>query len=165
MKQVLCHLLIAVALYSCTNSTADSNKAKAAEASFDVSVVRQSIEVANKKLAEASLKGDSATVVGLYHTDAKIYPPDMPAANKEIMGSMSASLPKMGIRTFTLTSTDVSGNADQVVETGTFEMGNGSKTVEKGKYLVVWKPENGEWKLWRDMWNSDNPPAPPAKNK
>ncbi len=41
-------------------------------------------------------------------------------------------------------------------------MGDGSKNVDKGKYIVVWKKENGDWKVWRDIWNSDNPP-PPSK--
>ncbi len=163
MKQVLFFLLGAFTLYSCTPSTEDSNTAKTADSSFDVSKVGQSIEVANKKFTGATLKGDSATVVGLYHSDAKVFPPNMPAGKSSMMGSMVTGLPKMGIKTFTLNTTDVSGNADQVVETGTYEMGDGSKTLEKGKYIVVWKPENGEWKLWRDIWNSDNSPAPPLK--
>ncbi len=163
MKQVLYFLLWTTTLYSCATPTENPGTTNPANASFDVSNVRQSVEAINKKFAEASLKGDSATVVGLYHSDAKVFPPNMPGDKRNMMGSMSASLPKMGIKSFTLNTTDVSGNADQVVETGTYEMGNGSKTIDKGKYIVVWKPENGEWKLWRDIWNSDNPPAPPSK--
>ena len=28
-------------------------------------------------------------------------------------------------------------------------------------YIVVWKEEKGNWKMYRDIWNSD-PPAPQA---
>ncbi len=163
MKQVLYFLLGIINLCSCTTPTENPGTTNTANASFDVANVRQSIEAANKKFADASLKGDSVTVVGLYHSDAKVFPPNMPADKRNMMGSMSISLPKIGIKSFTLNTNDVSGNADQVVETGTYEMGNGSKTIDKGKYIVVWKPENGEWKLWRDIGNSDNPPAPPSK--
>ncbi|MCW3108145.1 MAG: hypothetical protein JWQ09_2651 [Segetibacter sp.] len=165
MKQIFYLFFAASIFYSCTSPTgeSDSTKIKTADASFDASKVRQSIEATNKKFTDAILKGDSATVVSLYHTDAEVYPPNMPADKKTLMGSMAASVLKSGIKTFSLHTGNVTGNEDQVVETGTFEMGDGSKTVDKGKYIVVWKPENGDWKLWRDIWNSDNPPAPASK--
>ena len=34
-----------------------------------------------------------------------------------------------------------------------------NKMIDKGKYVVVWKPVNGEWKLFRDIFNSDMPAA------
>ena len=34
-------------------------------------------------------------------------------------------------------------------------------SAEKGKFIVVWKEENGKWKMHRDIWNSDAPPPPP----
>lgn len=163
MKPVLFPLLIALSLSSCSGTTAESNNTKTSEPSFDVSKVRQSIEASNKRFADAVLKGDSATVVSLYHSDGQVFPPNMPANKSSLMGSMAAGVSKSGIKTFTLNTTDVTGNADQVVETGTFEMGDGSKAIDKGKYIVVWKTENGEWKLWRDIWNSDNAPATAAK--
>src|SRR4051812_46478296 len=156
MKQFLSLLLIAVTLGSCSSSPA-TNTAKTTDPAFDLPHAKQSIENNMKKFSEAALKGDSATVVGIYHTDAKVYPPNMPAGNKNLMGSLAVGLPKTGVKTFTLNSTDVSGNAEQLVETGTFEMGDGSKIIEKGKYVDVWKQENGEWKLWRDIWNTDRP--------
>ena len=85
----------------------------------------------------------------------------MPEGKSSVIGSMSKQLAAMGVKSFTLNAGDITGNADQVVETGTWEMGDGSKTIDKGKYIVVWKKENGNWKLWRDIWNSDNPPPPP----
>jgi ketosteroid isomerase-like protein len=162
MRQFLLPLVIAACLYSCTSSPA-TDTAKTTEPAFDLSHAKQSIESNLKKFSEAALKGDSATVVGVYHSDARVFPPNMPAGDKNLMGSLAAGLPKMGVKTFTLNTTDVTGNADQLVETGTFEMADGSKIIEKGKYVDIWKQENGEWKLWRDIWNSDNPPMPVAK--
>jgi ketosteroid isomerase-like protein len=160
MKQVLCLLLCAVTIYSCTSRTSETTQAKTTDSAFDVSKVKQAIETSNKKFADAFLKGDSAAVVNLYHSDAEVYPPNMKAGNRTVTGSMVATIAKSGIKSFTLNTTNVTGNAEEAVETGTFEMGDGKKTIDKGKYIVIWKPENGEWKLWRDIWNSDNPSQP-----
>ena len=168
MKKTFFLLLSACTIYSCSSPIKDPDPTgKSTDTTltntFDVSKVRESIESANKRFSEALLKGDSSAIVGFYHSDAMVFPPNMPQGTSKTMGSMAASISKMGIKTFTLNTKDVTGTADEIVETGTFEMGDGSKAIDKGKYIVVWKPENGEWKLWRDIWNSDNPPATAAK--
>lgn len=164
MKKIAYYILCATIFYSCSGSTAtDSSNDKKSETAFDVSSVKQSIEATNKKFVDAFLKGDSATIVSLYHSDAQVFPPNMKQGNRTMVGSMVTTIPKIGIKTFSLNTSDVTGNDDQVVETGTFDMTDGTKTVDTGKYMVVWKMENGEWKLWRDIWNSDNPAPAAAK--
>ena len=32
------------------------------------------------------------------------------------------------------------------------------KTLDRGKYIVIWKQEGGDWKLLRDMFSSNQPP-------
>ena len=34
-------------------------------------------------------------------------------------------------------------------------------TVDAGKYLTLFSRKDGQWRIIRDIWNSDNPPAPP----
>ena len=34
------------------------------------------------------------------------------------------------------------------------------KTMEKGKYVNVWKKEDGTWKIYANIWNSNAAPAP-----
>ncbi len=154
--------LLAVAFAACSSPNANSDNTSA-ESSLNLSQVKQIIDTKNEQFANAMLKGDSATLVSLYHSDAKVYPPQMPATDRNNMGSMAVGFSKSGVKTFSLHATDVSGNADAVIETGTYEMGDGTKTTDKGKYIVIWKPENGDWKLWRDIWNSDNEPMAAAK--
>ncbi len=161
MNKIFLSVGLASLLFSCTDKASQSTTATSD--SFNLSEVKKSIEATNKQFSDAVVKGDSATVVGFYHADAKVLPPNMPAGNRTTLGSMSKQLPAMGVKSFTLKVSDVSGNADQVVETGTWEMGDGSKDIDNGKYIVVWKKENGNWKVWRDIWNSDNPPPPPSK--
>ena len=76
-----------------------------------------------------------------------------------ILGNIDAD----GSKGFKTLADDVAGNKDQLVETGHYEIYDAeNKMIDKGKYVVVWKQENGEWKLFRDIFNSDLP-APPAK--
>ena len=58
------------------------------------------------------------------------------------------------------------GGKDGVTETGTYEMFvDKNVSVDKGKFIVLWKQVDGKWKMHRDIWNSDMPvpAAAPAK--
>ena len=125
-------------------------------APMNLETVKGEIKQANLLFNQAFAKGDSAAMVALYHSEAKIYPPNMPAMNQRSeMGHMVTAVPGMGIKGVTLTSTEVFGSGDMVVEMGTYEMTDGTKAVDNGKYMVVWKKENGKYKMYRDIWNSD----------
>ena len=52
-------------------------------------------------------------------------------------------------------SIDVFGDADMVVETGTYSLSNNKQPIDVGRYIVVWKKEGEKWKIYRDIWNSD----------
>ncbi len=64
----------------------------------------------------------------------------------------------MGISAFKLDAKEVYKGDEAVTEVGVYEMGDGKKTIDKGKYIVVWKKDGDTWKLFRDIWNSDMPP-------
>lgn len=134
----------------------DSSINRGQTAPLNLDAVRQEINSANQQFGQAFVKGDSATMIGLYHTQARIYPPNMAMLNNRTdMGRMIAGVPASGIQNMQLTTTDVIGSGDLVVETGTFEMRDATKTVDRGKYIAVWKLENGRWRIYRDIWNSD----------
>jgi ketosteroid isomerase-like protein len=68
----------------------------------------------------------------------------------------------MGVKSIKLTTEEVMGSADAVVETGTYELfGEANKAIDNGKFIVAWKQEDGKWKMHRDMFTSSvAPPAP-----
>jgi hypothetical protein len=44
--------------------------------------------------------------------------------------------------------------------TGTYVVANASgATVDKGKYVTIYRRANGKWPIIRDTWNSSMPPA------
>lgn len=70
----------------------------------------------------------------------------------------------MGVRNIKITTQEVMGGAETVSEMGSYEMfGDKNMSLDKGKFIVVWKQENGKWKMHRDVWNSDIMPPTPAK--
>lgn len=38
--------------------------------------------------------------------------------------------------------------------------GDNNVLLEKGKYMSALKKENGTWKIFRDIWNTNASPAP-----
>lgn len=74
-----------------------------------------------------------------------------------ILHVMSAFL-KSRMPKFSLNTIEVWGNNDLLVseDKWTFSDKDG-KEVDRGKSLVVWKKEDGKWKMFRDCYNSDMP--------
>lgn len=72
----------------------------------------------------------------------------------------------MGIRDIKLTMDEVTGGNEIVAETGIYEVfADKGQAIDKGKYIVIWKEENGKWKMHRDIWNTDMPAPPPSEKK
>ena len=100
-------------------------------------------------------------MAALYTANATLLPPNSArvtgsAAILEFWKGALAGAPARG----KLTTGEVEAHGDTAHEVGTYELSAADgKVVDKGKYVVVWKREGGQWKLHRDIWNSDMPPA------
>lgn len=63
-----------------------------------------------------------------------------------------------GIKGAKLESVEVESHGDTAIEVGRYTLDNGEgQMIDQGKYIVIWKQENGAWKLYRDIWNSSMP--------
>lgn len=164
MSKTSFYLVITVFMLACNADTSeDTAEHKSDSAVFDLQKAKSFIESENAKFSEEFKKGDSAALSLHYASEAWL----MMANNEPLKGneitSTWGSLIRMGIKDLKLTTVDLVGNADLLAETGTYEMlGANNAVMDKGKYVVVWKPENGTWKMYRDIANT-NLPAPPAK--
>ena len=119
---------------------------------------KATVVAANKKFVDIFNKG-TAGIGDLYTTDAELYPP-----NSEVLKGGTAIAPywkggfDMGIKNLKLETVSADPAGDQIVETGKYTLaGADGKTMDTGKYIVVWKKENGEWKLFKDIWNTSMP--------
>ena len=160
MKQLKTILLICSSIFvfiSCNNSSDNTNKVESQKdsTSFDLSKAKSVIENMDAKFSDAVRKGDSATMASEYADDAMVFPPNSEVVKKEGIESFWGGLLRMGVKDFKLTTDDVTGNADMLAETGRYEvLGVGNKSLDKGKYVVTWRNYNGNWKIFRDIWNT-----------
>jgi len=157
MKQLLYLSIATVIFTACETTTA---KTDAPPSAFNLDSAKTMINSHNEAFSSAMINGDSAAIVPMYTADASVMGPNMPAGKGgPAIGAVSSMIKKMGASQFKVWSTDVQGNADMVVEEGKWEI-RGDKMKDNGKFLVVWKNDNGKWKIAKDIWNSDNPPMP-----
>ncbi len=160
-------LLLLTVIFSCNNNLTQNTKPAAdssiATAAFDLAAVKAAIAASNKTFGEAFATNDSAAFVTHYTADACINPSNMPRmCGREAIGNFFKSALQMGIRNIQLTTEEVMGGKDAVAEIGKYDLLDVTgKSLDKGKFIVIWKEENGAWKMHRDEWNSDIPlPAP-----
>ena len=147
---------------SCNDQSAKTEKSSAP--AFSLDSVKAAITANNKVYGECFTTGDSVKFAGCYTTDACINPPNMAriCGTQAITGFFNGAI-KMGIKNIKLTTEEVMGDENVVSEIGKYDLlGDKDVSLEKGKFIVVWKNENGKWKMHRDEWNSDNPPPPAA---
>jgi len=132
--------------------------ATAAPPVVDVAAVRQAIEQANAKQADALNRGDSTGLVANYADDAVLmFPGEPPWRGRNEIGANGVKLirsAKFSDVKLNTVSVDVAG--DYAIETGSFEWTvtpkGGKPMPDKGKYLTVWKKQaDGSWKVYRDI--------------
>ena len=136
----------------------------AAVKAFDLEAVKAAINESNKTYGDAFVKKDSALFVSKYTKDACLMVTGMPkmCGIQGVGGFFNAAYMGMGVRNLVVKMEEAMGGPDGVSEIGAYELfGEGNKTLDKGKYIVVWKQEDGKWKMHRDMFNTDM--SPPAK--
>jgi ketosteroid isomerase-like protein len=126
--------------------------------------MKTDIMAANQKFMDAFQKG--ATAMGsMYTTDAQLFPP-----NSDVVRGTSAITTfwkggyDMGIKKAKLETVEAEQNGNLVTEVGNYTLyGANDAQMDAGKYIVVWKKEGGQWKLHRDIWNTNTPASVAAK--
>jgi len=166
MKQLLTSLLIyfisAVLFVACNDKTASSTTEEI-RPTFDLAGARKTIDSLNAVFGSMVSKGDSVGLASLYTSDAKFMMPNSPTVSgrSAIQSAFAGLFAAMGTPGLKLTTTDIWGTEELITEVGSYSMTDQSgKEIETGKYIDLWKMEDGKWKLHRDIFNSDNPAAP-----
>ena len=120
---------------------------------------RTAIEAANKRFSAAFAAGKAAELAAMYTADAIALPPNSDivkghaAIQKMWQGAIDA-----GIKEAALIVEEVEAHGDTAHERGNYVMKDASgKILDRGKYIVIWKQQQGQWKLHRDIWNTSMP--------
>ena len=169
MKQLLTVLVIfsisSLLFVACGEKASESgtNTATETKSTFDLATVKKVIDSTNAVFGSLVSKGDSVGLASLYTSDARFMVPNMPTAvgRNAVQSAFAGLFGAMGTPNLTLTANDVWGTEELVTEVGSYTMTDKTgKEMDKGKYIDLWKIEDGKWKIHRDIFNSDLPPAP-----
>lgn len=118
---------------------------------------RQDIQAIDDRFGAAVRAGDAAALAALYASDATVLPAGAPplSGRAAIQAYWGQGLAQVGEATLTAGDVQPLG-PDYARELGTYALktkGAPSQTIT-GKYVVIWKLEGGDWKLWTDIWNA-----------
>ena len=158
-RSLLAIILMLLLLQACsTNSNKADHDQQMTTAAFNLQKARTFIDSVNSKFSEQFRNGDSVGLASWYASDAAILMSNgEPITGKDILPAWG-KMTHAGVRDFTFVTTDLSGDENFLIETGNYEMKDASATlVDRGKYVVVYKKENGVWKLYRDIGNTSLP--------
>lgn len=119
--------------------------------------VTKDIEAANQQFIAALAAGNSTGIAALYTEEGQVFPPASPviSGRQAIAGFWQGAI-GAGVKGATLKTTEAEGHGDTAHEVGEYRMlaADGSE-IDAGKYIVVWKKVDEQWKLHRDIWNTN----------
>ncbi len=150
-------LLVSLVLVSCNPE--DKAEIEKSASAFDIQQGKASISQANLHFRKSFKSADSSEASTIYSNDAKLMPSGRePIAGKDQIISYLSSMINGGLSDFEFETLNIWGDSSILVEEGTYSIEDslGSK-VDHGKYIALWKPESGNWKIFRDIWTSNIP--------
>lgn len=123
--------------------------------------LRQAIEAANAQFVAATARGDAAALAALYSESGQVLPPGGETlTGREALKSFWQGALDSGMKAVKVETIELTGAGDFAFELGRYWMyGSDGQLIEAGKDVVVWKREHGAWRIYRDIWNSAQPPA------
>ena len=114
------------------------------------------IAQANRNMEQAIANSDAGAMASHYTRDGVCLPPDagMVKGRDAIKAMWGAAIAEMGVKTVKLDTVDLEISGDTACEIGEATLGLADGAQAVVKYVVVWKKEDGAWKLHRDIWNA-----------
>ena len=127
---------------------------------FDLDATRAIIAKQNTQFGDAHIAGDVAAIDAMFTPDARSYPPGAPAAiGIDAIHALTVDFLEVGVTQFREETAAFYGNAEYVVDEGSYLLTYGGGITERGKYVNVWKQTNGQWRIQSNIWNTDAPVA------
>ena len=124
----------------------------------DSSQISEGISKTNEAFMSAVANGDAAKVAAQYTDDALLMAPnaDLVTGKQEIQNMMQGFV-DAGINGINLESTEIEGIGNMAFEVGKYTLSVDEQVIDNGKYIVIWKKVGEDWKLHRDIFNSNVP--------
>ena len=161
------HLLLSILLMllistSCNNSNKPLEEDPEAsgeitETAFDLAKEKQELQKSFNGVMAALASGDAKAVANFYTKDGVFMPHNSQIfTGREAIEKAFVGFIEAGFTTLDVESTWAEGCGDYLLDTEQWTLSNGQDTLI-GKSLVIWKKEDGMWKMYKDMINTDTP--------
>jgi ketosteroid isomerase-like protein len=157
MKQFLLLNIAPLLLFNACSDFSSVRHAPETKPVVDSAIAKKAVEEGQQIFINLFRNGDSIGVANVYTVDAKV----MNAGNPAVEGRDSiikffGKIFRSGTKIITVKTIGVWNSADIIVEEGKWIMADkDAKEYDHGKYLILWKMEDGKWKKFRDCHNSD----------
>ncbi len=118
--------------------------------------IHDAIEAADEEFMRIFSLGDAAGIAALYTEKGQflLSNSDFITGREAIQATFQA-LMDSGVKAIKLEALEVEEYGDTATEVGKYTLeGDGGQVLDKGKFIVIWKQEEGQWKLHRDIINS-----------
>jgi ketosteroid isomerase-like protein len=121
--------------------------------------VRQSVQATNRIFeTQAIAQRNFDALDNVYTTDARILPPgaEMISGRSNVKEFWKNAVASMNVKACRLETVSL-----EMLGDAPYEMGRATLILEdggtrEGKYVVVWKQEDGAWKYDVDIWNMNS---------
>jgi uncharacterized protein (TIGR02246 family) len=154
--------LAALTLLACAPS-GETAARSAGQLEAEAAVIRE----LSRQWSEAMRRQDVAALLAMYTGDAVIYEPGLaPITGGEGLRQHFEELAALEILTIDdeIRDVEVARSGDLAVESGysrwEWRDGEGRQHLEHGPYVVVWRRQDGAWRVAKEIFNSDRPQAP-----
>ena len=141
-------LLITLTLFTSCDQKATEKNAQTKQT--DMSTLKKEIDSRLREFENHLKSGDSIALGDMYMENAEIIPH---TAGRENIVKVFGSMIRDSITGSSFKTTHLWGDDQLLAEdgTGTWSHANGT-VVGRGRYLLVWKKDDGKWKILRDTW-------------
>jgi len=119
--------------------------------------IQNDIRTADDAFENNFRQGNAAAIAELYTNDGMLLPAGSDfVQGKEAIRDFWQGAMNMGIKEAKLDILEVDLQGNWAIERGRYQLsGTDGVVMDQGKYIVIWKQEQGQWKLHRDIWNTN----------
>lgn len=121
--------------------------------------IHNAIHTAQQRAWHNFRQGDAAGVAALYLVDGQLLPAYSPAINgRAAIQAFWQGCVDMGIGAMLRTTNAIDCLTDTVNEVGIYRfLDRQGQVLDVGKYVTIWKLQQGVWQVRCDIWTSDLP--------
>jgi ketosteroid isomerase-like protein len=122
------------------------------------SEVHEAIVNTNRKFEVALVSGDWGCIAALYTEQAHLLPPDreIVSGRQAIQEFWQGAFSSIGQAS--REALEVESQDETAHEVGNYVLIDPDRQlIDRGKYVVIWQHEEGQWRMHRHIWNSSEP--------